>query len=191
VTAEHAIWLFAWVALNQGGVPIPVVPSLVAAGALASAGHAKLLSIVAVIVGGTLVADLVWYGIGRWRGAQIIALLGRLSRRTVERLHVGEQYFVAHQVGFMLCSRFLPEVNPVAAGMAGAAHLPPGRYMLIATVSAVAWAATWTGAGYAACSVAICTSLASADVAMILLLTSLIISSFLTLKHRRRARPCS
>ena len=32
------MWLFAWVAVNQGGVPIPVVPSLVAAGALAGAG---------------------------------------------------------------------------------------------------------------------------------------------------------
>jgi hypothetical protein len=36
------MWLFAWVAVNRGGVPIPVVPSLVAAGALAGAGHASL-----------------------------------------------------------------------------------------------------------------------------------------------------
>ena len=46
MTAEHATWLFAWVAVNQGGVPIPVVPSLVAAGALAGAGHASLSTLV-------------------------------------------------------------------------------------------------------------------------------------------------
>jgi hypothetical protein len=30
-----------------------------------------------------------------------------------------------------------------------AARVAPGRYMLVATISAVAWAAAWTGAGYA------------------------------------------
>jgi membrane protein DedA with SNARE-associated domain len=67
------MWLlFAWVAANQGGVPIPVVPSLVGAGALAGAGHASLVATVAVIVAASLIADLAWYGIGRWRGAQVL-----------------------------------------------------------------------------------------------------------------------
>lgn len=77
MTAEHAMWLFAWVAVNQGGVPIPVVPSLVAAGALAGAGHASLPTLVAVIVGASLVADLVWYGIGRWASPHVVRLLDR------------------------------------------------------------------------------------------------------------------
>ena len=86
MTAEHAMWLFAWVAVNQGGVPIPVVPSLVAAGALAGAGHASLPTLVAVIVGASLVADLVWYGIGRWARPHVVRLLDRLSGRAAERV---------------------------------------------------------------------------------------------------------
>ena len=35
VVIQHAGCLFVWVFLNQSGVPVPVVPSLVAAGALA------------------------------------------------------------------------------------------------------------------------------------------------------------
>ena len=27
-----------------------------------------------------VIADLAWYGVGRWRGAQALALLGKLSR---------------------------------------------------------------------------------------------------------------
>jgi membrane protein DedA with SNARE-associated domain len=77
VTAEHAMWLFAWVAVNQSGVPIPVVPSSVAAGALAGAGHASLPTLVAVIVGASLVTDLVWYGIGRWASPYVVRLLDR------------------------------------------------------------------------------------------------------------------
>ena len=33
----------------------------------------------------TLVADLVWYGLGRWRGPQALALLARPSRRSAAR----------------------------------------------------------------------------------------------------------
>ena len=76
------MWLlFAWVFANQGGVPIPVVPSLLAVGALAGTGHASFVTSLVVIVGATLMADLVWYGLGRWRGAQALALL-RLSSPT-------------------------------------------------------------------------------------------------------------
>ena len=40
---RHAGWvLFAWVFVNQSGVPVPVVPTLVAAGALA--GRARAIS---------------------------------------------------------------------------------------------------------------------------------------------------
>jgi len=42
-----------------------------------------------------------------------------------------------------------PRNAPIAAGMAGATRIGPGRYMLIATTSAVAWALAWMSAGYA------------------------------------------
>jgi len=163
--------LFAWVAANQGGVPIPVVPSLVGAGALAGAGHASLVVTVAVIVAASLIADLAWYGIGRWRGAQALAL---------------QQRFVAHQLGFLFGSRFLPEANPVAAGMAGATHIGPARYILIATASALAWAGMWTGAGYALGNVTTGVPTPFSIVTTLVLLAGVITSVGFALKHRRR-----
>ncbi len=188
MTAEHAMWLFAWVAVNQGGVPIPVVPSLVAAGALAGAGHASLATLVAVIVGASLVADLVWYGIGRWASPHVLRLLERLSGRAAERVKAAERHVLAYRLGFMLCCRFLPEVNPLAAAIAGAARVAPGRYMLVATISALAWAGTWTGAGYALYHVTIAIGPASAKVAAFMLVTGVIASAAFALKRWRRAR---
>jgi hypothetical protein len=43
---------------------------------------------------------------------------------------------LAHRLGFMLGCRFLPEVNPLAAAIAGAGRVAPRRYMLVATISA-------------------------------------------------------
>ena len=66
----HLEWvLFGWVLANQGGVPLPVVPVLLAAGALAATGRVSIVETVAVAVGASLCADLGWYGVGRWRGA--------------------------------------------------------------------------------------------------------------------------
>ena len=107
MTSELASLLFVRVLLNQAGVPLPVVPSLLAAGALAHSRMGLLVPVLATVAG-TLVADLVWYGLGRWRGPQALALLGRLSRRAEER-------FLTHQLGFLFSSRFLPEMNPIAA----------------------------------------------------------------------------
>jgi membrane protein DedA with SNARE-associated domain len=49
----------------------------------------------------------------------------------------------------LLSARFLPELNPVGAGLAGATGLPPVRFLLSALGSAVLWASAWAGAGYA------------------------------------------
>lgn len=149
MTSHVALLLFGWVLLNQAGVPIPVAPSLLAAGALAARTGTGLLMPVVVTLAGALVADLIWYGLGRWRGPQARALPGRLSRRSAARVDNAERRLVAHQFSFLLSSRFLPEMNPITAGMAGATGTMLGCYILIAITSALAWAAAWTGAGYA------------------------------------------
>ena len=76
---EHAPWfLFAWVFCKQAGIPVPVIPVLVGAGALAGNGHLGMAVIVGIAVGASLAADLTWYGLGRWRGARALKILGRL-----------------------------------------------------------------------------------------------------------------
>jgi membrane protein DedA with SNARE-associated domain len=141
-----------------------------------------------VIAGASLVADLVWYGIGRWASAHVLRLLNRFSRHAAERVKAAERQVLAHRFGFMLCCRFLPEVNPLVAAVAGAAHVAPGRYILFATISAVAWGGTWSGAGYALCQVSIAVAPASAVVAALMLPTGVIAAAGFGLKPWRPAR---
>ena len=155
MTTEHAIWLlFTWVLANQAGVPISVVPSLIGVGVLAGTGHMSLVTTVVVTVTASLTADITWYGIGRWWGARAVALLGKCSRRAATRVELAKRRFGAHQLGFLFASRFLPELNPLAAGLAGVARIQPVRYIAIVTVSALVWATTWTGVGFALTRVA-------------------------------------
>jgi membrane protein DedA with SNARE-associated domain len=146
---DHVEWvLFGWVLANQGGVPVPVVPVLFAAGTLAASGRLSIVEIFAVAVGATLCADLGWYGVGRWRGAGVLALLGRLSPHAKAFVRRAQDGFRAHMGTFQFTARFLPEMNPIAAGMAGATGLSIARFVGYGAASALIWVGTWTGIGY-------------------------------------------
>ena len=138
--------LFVLVLVNQAGVPIPATPSLLAAGALAAGGRLSFSVILATAVAAALSADLVWYSLGRWRGAQTLAVL----RRRVKRAWIDwvESLFLSHRFGILFGARFLPEMNPVGAGLAGASGVGPAHFLLSASGSALVWAGAWAGAGY-------------------------------------------
>lgn len=53
--------VFLNVLAAQAGVPVPAVPTLVVAGALAAADRLPLAGIVAAALAGSLLADLAWY----------------------------------------------------------------------------------------------------------------------------------
>jgi membrane protein DedA with SNARE-associated domain len=140
--------LFFWVLANQAGVPIPAAPWLLAAGALASGNGPSFGLVLAIAVGAALCADLVWYGLGRWRGARAVSALFRLLRRPPASVDRVERVFFTHQRRFMWSARFLPELNPVAAGLAGATRVRPTRFLRHAAGSALGWTVAWAGAGY-------------------------------------------
>ena len=60
--------------------------------------------------------------------------------------------------------------------------------MLVATISALAWAGTWTGAGYALHHVTVSIAPARAEVAAFMLITGAIVSAVFAVKRGRRAR---
>ena len=152
VIAAHVHWaelaLFVWILANQGGVPIPAVPALLGAGALAGSGGLSAVVILAVSVAATLCADLTWYLLGRWRGSQALDLLTRLVPKARTHVECASHFLLAHERMFQLGARFLPELNPIAVGLAGAAGMSVRRFLPGAVVSAVVWAGSWIGIGY-------------------------------------------
>ena len=80
LVAQYGLWLvFANVFLEQVGAPLPAVPTLMLAGALAAGGSASIPAIVAVTVAASLAGDLVWYYAGRHYGLRVLKLLCRIS----------------------------------------------------------------------------------------------------------------
>jgi len=144
---DHTAWvLFLWVLGNQAGAPIPATPAILAAGALAHSNF-EFMTVMAVVVGASLCADVAWYSVGRWRGAQVLSPLRLRFDWVSARIDRAANLPLAHEV-VRVGVRFLPELNPVAAGLAGATRATLGRYLPCAAGSALIWAGTWIGLGY-------------------------------------------
>ena len=72
-------FVFANLFLQQAGVPVPAVPTLMVAGALSLGGGPTLPVIVLAAVAGSLLGDLIWYIAGRLYGFRVLQLLCRIS----------------------------------------------------------------------------------------------------------------
>src|SRR2546425_11894239 len=71
--------LFVWVLVDQMGMPIPAVPMLIAAGALAGIGSANLTVAIALAAGASLMDDVFWYSLGLLRTHRTLPCLCALS----------------------------------------------------------------------------------------------------------------
>jgi membrane protein DedA with SNARE-associated domain len=150
VVPDQAEWIvFVLILANQAGIPVFAAPALLAVGALAANGDASVVVVVTVAVCAALCADLAWYGLGRWRGTWALAALRRFFGKTSPLFDEAPRLFRAHDHAFQLGARFLPELNPVAAALAGAARVSLKRFVVGATASAAVWASAWIGVGYA------------------------------------------
>jgi membrane protein DedA with SNARE-associated domain/rhodanese-related sulfurtransferase len=181
--------IFAWSFGVQGGAPIPAVPMLLGAGALAGAGQMSLALAVAMAVAATLAADVLWYILGLFAGARVLGILGRLSMDPDSFVRDAKERFQAHRARFLVLAKFLPGVNPLAAALAGVVALRPVSFLSFDVVGAMLWAGGWMTIGYVCADVIEVVAAQMARVGTpvaIALVTALI--AYLAFKLARRQR---
>lgn len=140
--------LFAWVLADQAGIPVPVVPLLLGAGALAGGQRLSLSLAIVLAVAASLLADVAWYALGRRHGARALGILCRITLEPDSCVRRAQQLFLRHRLRALLIAKFLPGVNPLAAGLAGMVRVAFRRFVIYDLGSAVVWAGTWTVLGY-------------------------------------------
>jgi membrane protein DedA with SNARE-associated domain len=82
--------LFVVVFIEQIGVPLPATPWLLAAGALAGAGRMNWFVALSVVTIASVLADLIWFYMGRYRGQRVLSLLCRISLEPDSCGRIGE-----------------------------------------------------------------------------------------------------
>jgi len=139
--------LFVWVAADQSGVPIPALPLLLGAGALAATGKMSLVGILGVGLVACLVGDGGWYVVGRLRGIRILHLLCRIALEPDSCVRQTEDLVARHGALALLFAKFLPGLSTVAPPLAGIIRMSFGRFLLIDGLGALLWVGAFVGLG--------------------------------------------
>jgi membrane protein DedA with SNARE-associated domain/rhodanese-related sulfurtransferase len=139
--AQHGLSLVGLnVLLQQLGMPIPAVPTMMLAGAMATAGRLNLPAAFAIAVVASLLADLVWYWAGRRFGYPVLRLLCRVSLSPDTCVRQTEGIFERWGFYSVVVSKFVPGFSTVAPPIAGALRMRVGVFALASAASGALWA---------------------------------------------------
>ena len=142
------IVLFSVVFAEQVGLPIPAVPVLLAAGALAGAGKMNLALAVGLSVIACSIGDLIWYELGRHRGRRVLNVLCRISLEPDSCVRRTENFFTRHGTRSLILAKFIPGLSTVTPALAGLFGVSIGRFLLYNGLGALLWTAAFIAPGY-------------------------------------------
>jgi membrane protein DedA with SNARE-associated domain/rhodanese-related sulfurtransferase len=139
----YGYWLiFGWVLVDLLGLPIPVTPVLLAAGALSRDGDMNLGLSFAAAVSGALVADSTWYWVGRRYGAQVLKFLCKILLEPTNCVRKSQGTFGQHHGVTLLYAKFIPGLSTLVAPIAGQRRMDYKRFLMFDTVGAIFWIGT-------------------------------------------------
>lgn len=145
---RDAVWVvFLNVLLQQAGLPVPAVPTLLLAGSLALSSG-QLANILAAAILASVIADWMWYLAGRAFGYRVLAGLCRLSINPASCVSQTETRFVRWGLGSLVVAKFVPGFSTVAPPIAGALRMALPGFVLAAATGAMLWAGLALGAGW-------------------------------------------
>ena len=131
------------VLLNQIGLPVPVVPTLIVAGALAAHGQLPLAALFSTSVLACLLADCIWYWVGQKYGIRVLKTLCRISLEPDSCVSQTQGRFERWGVNSLVIAKFVPGLATIAPPLAGAMRIGWARFIALSTVAGM----LWVGAG--------------------------------------------
>jgi membrane protein DedA with SNARE-associated domain len=140
--------LYFWVLAEQGVLPIPSAPLLVAAGALVRTGSLHALPAIVCCLAGALAADSVWFYLGRTRGKGVLRFICRVSLAPDSCVRQTENAFVKYGLTTLLIAKFVPGLNAVAVPLAGDSGVGVARYLAVDSLGIVMWSGAYLAVGY-------------------------------------------
>lgn len=142
------IVLLGWVFAEQIGLPVPTVPLLLAAGALAGAGRLSFFASLFFCVLAAVAADTIWFQLGRLKGIKILQLLCKISLEPDSCVRRTEGIFSKQGARSLLFAKFLPGLGTVAPPLAGIFHMRPRRFLLFDLLGSLFWAGGYLSLGF-------------------------------------------
>jgi membrane protein DedA with SNARE-associated domain/rhodanese-related sulfurtransferase len=139
--------VFMNVLLQQLGLPVPAVPTMLLAGSLAvSAGTMGRILAAAIVA--SVLADWIWYHAGKRFGYRVLSGLCRLSINPESCVSQTETRFMRWGLPSLVLAKFIPGFSTVAPPIAGALRMNEAGFLLAAGSGGALWAGLALGTGW-------------------------------------------
>ena len=134
--------LFAWVLVEQLGVPLPAMPVLLAAGALSAQHELSFPLAFAAGLAAALTADTAWFLIGRRYGHHVLRLLCKLSMEPTICVRRTQDSFGRRRDLTLVIAKFVPGLATLAPPVAGQNGMGFGRFLFFDSIGSALWLTT-------------------------------------------------
>lgn len=131
--------VFFNVLLEQLGLPVPAIPTLIIAGALAADGRLPAAGVCAAALGACLIGDSAWYLAGRSYGVRIMRLLCRISLTPDICVSQTQNTFERWGAGALVIAKFVPGLSMIAPPLAGATRMSYARFLGCSALGSALW----------------------------------------------------
>ena len=131
--------IFAWVLVEQLGIPLPSAPVLLAAGALSAEKQISFPLAFAVAVAAALTADSVWFFFERTQGHRVLRLLCKLSLEPTTCVRRTQDSFGRRGGTMLMFAKFVPGLSTLAPPVAGQNGMGFGEFLFYDGIGATLW----------------------------------------------------
>jgi len=139
--------VFGNVFVEQIGIPIPAIPTLIVAGALAADGKLSTVAVFAVALLACVIADVAWYVAGRHYGNRVMRILCGISLTPDSCVSQAQTRFERWGRNTLLVAKFIPGFALLAAPLAGATRIGLLTFLLFDTAGGALWVAAGIAGG--------------------------------------------
>ena len=177
--------VFALIAVETMGIPVPGETALIGAALLAHDGQMDIAWLVVLAAAAAIIGDNVGFAIGRKGGRRLFARPGPFHHHRMKVLEHGEPFFARHGPKAVFLGRWVSGLRIASAWLAGMNKMDWPTFLFWNALGGIAWAASIGLGVYFLGHVAeqvISTAGPAAAVAGVLALVA-----FLVWRHRRAA----
>jgi membrane protein DedA with SNARE-associated domain len=132
--------LFALIAIETMGIPVPGETALFTAGVLAARGHLSIEAVVAIGAAAAVLGDNVGFLLGRRLGRRVLLAAGPFQTHRRRLIEVGEPFFRRHGPKAVFLGRWVTGLRITSAWLAGVNRMAWPTFLFWNALGGILWA---------------------------------------------------
>jgi membrane-associated protein len=132
--------VFALIAIETMGIPVPGETALIAAALLAHDGQLDIVPLIVIASLAAIIGDNIGFAIGRKGGRRVFEAPGPLHHHRLKLLEHGEPFFAKHGPKAVFLGRWVSGLRIASAWLAGINRMSWPTFLFWNALGGIAWA---------------------------------------------------